>query len=137
MNCLKRILLAGIKRCPAVSRWEICDKIQPYVARFNLRLSGNQILFPEKISMAQFEAQQKGCVKIYDRGIPYKSIVHIEKNSEGTTFYLSTGHVFIFSSCKPVWTVSNVREYSDYRLLLDDKQEPEKRIRKILKKLAL
>ena len=103
----RRICLAGIHKLPAVSTWEITDKIRPYVAPLHLRLTNDSILLPEKITVTQYIEHRKGCGEKYNKGIPYQHIIHITEHQPGeTAFYLRTGYVFIFSQHR--WKVINI-----------------------------
>lgn len=109
MNRLKSwILLYGIKQLPAVSVFEICDKMRPYLRLFRLSLVEKAILFPEKISLCQYLEQQRHCGRQYDSGIPYESIVIVEQQHNEVSLYLRTGHVFTFSSGSHEWKVTEV-----------------------------
>lgn len=100
MNYLKcKLMLAGLKRMPAVSAFEICDKIRPYLRVCDLRLTETHILFPE----ADRRREDRLMEILYPernpylRGIPYGSVIGVEEGKGETSFLLCTGHVFIFS----------------------------------------
>lgn len=118
MNILQRkLMLAGLKKMPAVSQFRICDMLRPYLRHYGLTLGPNEILFPEEYPYLQDLLRMAGSPGIYEKSIPYTAIVHIRETPAGADVMLRTGHVFRFSRDSPVWLIDNIYGYGEPLLL--------------------
>lgn len=109
MNVLKnKIILFGFRWLPAVSMFEICDKIRPYLKTYHLHLTDNEIRFPESMLHRLYPKLKSRDAEQYLTGIPYRNIVIIRQNRKGISIFLRSGHVFTFASDNPVLEIMNV-----------------------------
>mgnify|MGYP001835143748 CR=1 FL=1 len=67
MNILKRKwALSYMKRLPAVSKFELCDKLRPYLRHHGLSLSDTGIVFPKERSYCRRLTQFAYACGIYE-----------------------------------------------------------------------
>lgn len=112
MNFLKRKLMkAVLEGFPPISKFEICDKLRPYLRQYDLTLGEKEILFPENSPCLQKLIQVKAVSDLYEQSIPYDRIVIISETADGLDLMLRTGHVFHFRKESRVWGIENVYEY--------------------------
>lgn len=113
MNVLKRkLMLSFLGKEPSPSRFEVCDRMRPYLRQYGLRLTGEGILFPEKWSDSQYLLWLIYACPLYRREIPFGAVVRLLETPDGLHLMLRTGHVFYFAAggrrmeynrCVPVW----------------------------------
>lgn len=114
MNILKRkLMLAFLKKKPALSRFEVCDKLRPYLRQYKLSLNDTGIIFPEESPGLQNLLRVAQSSGIYEKSIPYDTIIYISETAKGLDMMLRTGHVFRFRSGSPVWMIDNVYKYGE------------------------
>lgn len=114
MNILKRkLMLAVLRKKPALPRLEVCDRMRPYLRQYGLTLSQTEILFPEERPYIQNLIRIAKSFGIYEKSIPYHAVVYIRETSEGLDMMLRTGHVFRFSPESPVWLIDNLYNYGE------------------------
>lgn len=107
------MMLAWLKKMPALSKLEICRKMQPYVVLYQLSLCEGEICFPEEISVSQHAILIKHASGIYEKGIPFQSIIGIEEFRSEIEVFLRTGHVFTFKRSGALWNVYNFYSYGE------------------------
>ena len=114
MNILKRKwALSYMKRLPAVSKFELCDKLRPYLRHHGLNVSDTGIVFPKERSYCRRLTQFAYACGIYDESIPYESVIHIWESPVGVHLLLRTGHEFTFSLKSPHWQIRNLYDYGE------------------------
>lgn len=113
MNYLKcKIMVAMLKFHPPMSVSVLQKQMQPYMEHFNLRLTKEMILFPEKISLVQSLEFLNDPGRLYLKGILYKDVIDIEQpSSDEITLFVRTGHIFVFSLNRPVWKIVDLYHY--------------------------
>lgn len=112
MKFLKsKIVLAGLKYYPALSSFEICEKIRPYLRPFHLSLAKDKILLPEEKGEEQTFVCLMNAPDMYTHVIPFDQILWAEERKEGLHFYMRTGYVLFFPRDGKVWRVTNLYNY--------------------------
>lgn len=116
MKFLKsKIVLTGLKYCPALSSFEICEKIRPYLRVFRLSLAKDKIILPEERGREQTIICLMNASGLYTRFIPFNQIIWAEERREGLHLYMRTGHVFFFPREGTVWQITNLYKYGEPR----------------------
>lgn len=114
MKFLKsKIVLTGLKYYPALSSFEICEKIRPYLRPFRLSLTKDKIVFPEEKGKEQTIICLMNAPEIYVDFIPFDQILWAEERREGLHLYVRTGHVFFFPREGKVWRITNLYKYGE------------------------
>lgn len=103
-------MLAGLKHHPAVCVSDLCEKMQPYVEHYQLRLTEKEILFPKRLSINQRIESMMIPQGLYEKGIPYSDVIVIDEKSTPCeiALLLRTGLVFVFSQNCPIWKIENI-----------------------------
>ncbi|MFR0835566.1 MAG: hypothetical protein ACLSC9_11975 [Barnesiella sp.] len=118
MNVLKRkLMLSFLGKEPSPSRFEVCDRMRPYLRQYGLRLTGEGILFPEKWSDSQYLLWLIYACPLYRREIPFGAVVRLLETPGGLHLMLRTGHVFYFAAGGSVWNITDVYRYGEPSLL--------------------
>lgn len=113
MKFLKsKIMLTGLKYYPALSSFEICEKIRPYLRPFRLSLTKDKILLPEEKENEQTFVCLMNAPE-YAQVIPFDKILWAEERKEGLHVYMRTGHVFFFPREGKVWQITNLYNYGE------------------------
>lgn len=104
-----KILLAGIHILPAVSDFEICNNIRPYLRQCHLHLETGVIYLPKRINLEQYEEiyRAKG-ENLYKNGISFSEIVIIESTHNDLSLYLRSGFVLYLTNGSPFIKITNV-----------------------------
>lgn len=115
MQLLKRkwILNRLRKQC-ALKRFEVCEKLHPFIVQYGLTFTENEIRFPQTICKDQrticFLADWSG---LYQDGIPFKDIVYMGYRGSMLRMVLRTGFTFCFLPNGRLWYVCNVLKYGE------------------------
>lgn len=115
MNSLKRKReLYRLQSLPALTRFEVCDKLQPLVVQLGLTFTENEICFPQPLCDQQRIVYICACCeKLYEKSIRFSDVIYMKNNHESTCAVLRTGHAFyFFNDCK-FWYIYNVLGYGE------------------------
>lgn len=115
MNSLKRKQeLCRLQSLPALTRFEVCDKLHPLVVHLGLTFTENEICFPQPLGYQQRTVYICACCEtLYEKSIRFSDIVYIKNNNKRICAVLRTGHAFyFFHDCK-FWYIYNALGYGE------------------------
>lgn len=100
--------LSRLQNLPALTRFEVCDGLQPFVVQLGLTFTEDEIRFPQPLSYQQFAIYfAASCDRLYVKSIRFSDVIDIDKNSKRTYLVVRTGHVFYFFKDCEIWYVDN------------------------------
>lgn len=108
----KKRELCRLQTFSAMSKFEVCNKLQPFVAHFGLTFTENEICFPQPLCCEQHIIYISACCEnLYERSIRFSDIVYIRNNNKRLCLLLRTGHVFYFFSDHRFWYIRNALDF--------------------------
>lgn len=115
MNLLKRKLgLHYLRNLPSLKRFEICDKLHPFIVQYSLALTENEICFPQPLCDEQKTVYFiANCDEKYRRRIPFADIVYMGYCNQRLRLVIRTGHIFYFYPNSKIWMIINTLGYNN------------------------
>lgn len=105
----------ALNQFPPVPREQAYAKIKPYVEKYGLTVTEDEIYFPENLKREQELIYEMDCPRsMYKKYIPFENIMKIKDRPYGIDIYLHTGHVFSFYDHSEIWDIDDRLETKNF-----------------------
>lgn len=103
-----------LQNSPALTKFEVCDKLQPFLLPLKLTFTENEVCFPKPLPPLQLVILGAASGEnLYKESILFADIVAMAYSCRGVRLQVRTGHVFHFMKDCPLWYVDNPFHYGE------------------------
>lgn len=110
----KKWELCRLKSVPALTKFEVYDKLRSFTVQLGLTFTENRICFPQPPCYVQRAIYCSACCEeLYGEGIAFADIVFMIRRGKHLHAVLRTGHTFHFIENRKIWYVYNSLDYGE------------------------